>query len=411
MSAIMELNQQTLFTINALWLVVFAIAFAFAGLERRDRYYWLYMVTSNIIFAVAFFIFSKEIGGSTADVFFPNLLLFVGLCFRWIAIREFFHHSTSLVKMTLLPLAAIFTFISWPLLGNSTVFGIINLLISIQILAIIWSIATEREVLKSKWGLIASYAVLIISSFLRALQGWFFEPSMESLLPADIFLQLNLIAAAIHIGASGAFSLLIAYERSMNNLREIALRDPLTGLLNRWSIETVANPGAGKTYSGLVSVIMIDIDYFKRINDTYGHAVGDAALKHCAELIKDTFSNDNLLARVGGEEFMILAPGQSSISSEQQCKELRKKLAEDPFRHRGRAVPFTISIGICSGHVNTRAEFDVIWNSADKALYDAKSSGRDVTRIAEPAAELSCKDQPSECIPKNVKRFSDEDAG
>lgn len=66
----MELNQQTLFTINALWLVVFAIAFAFAGLERRDRYYWLYMVTSNIIFAVAFFIFSKEIGGSTTDVFF-----------------------------------------------------------------------------------------------------------------------------------------------------------------------------------------------------------------------------------------------------------------------------------------------------------------------------------------------------
>ena len=384
MSAIIELNQQTLFKVNSLLLLVFAVSFAFAIFERRDEKYWMYMITSNVVFAIAFLKFSKGIGGGTSELFIPNILLFIGLGCRWIAMREFFHHSVSLGAILLLPFIAIAAFISWPLLGNSAVFGIINLLITIQILAIIWTIASERENLKSKWGLIASYAVIVISSLLRALQGGIFEPSMDSLLPADIFLQLNLIAAAIHISTNGAFSLLIAYERSMNNLREMALRDPLTGLLNRWSIETIADPVAGKTYSGLVSVIMIDIDYFKRINDNYGHSAGDAAIKHCAELIKGTFSNDDLLARVGGEEFMILAPGQSSTSSAGKCKELRKKLLDYPFRHDGLDVPFTISIGICSGSVNRREELDVIWDSADKALYEAKTSGRDMTKIAEP---------------------------
>ncbi len=241
MDAIVNLDQQTMFTVNALLLVVFAIAFAFAGFESQGRKYWSYMLLSNIVFAAAFLIFSKEIGGDAAELFLPNVLLFVGLSLRWNAIREFFGHPVSLIVMSVPPLIGIVIFAFSPWLRNSTAFGAINLLIALQIIVIIWAIASEPETLKSKWGLVASYAALVLSSCLRVMQGWLFDTSMLSMLPADIFLHLNLIAAAVHISASGAFSLLIAYERNVNNLREIALHDPLTGLLNRWHWSMQAN--------------------------------------------------------------------------------------------------------------------------------------------------------------------------
>jgi diguanylate cyclase (GGDEF)-like protein len=382
-NSIVRLDQQTMFTVNALLLVVFAIAFALAGFERQDRKYWSYMLVSNVVFAIAFLIFSKEIGGNSAELFLPNLLLFVGLSLRWNAIREFFGHPVSLNVISVPSLIGIVIFVISPWLRNSIAFGAINLLITLQIILIIWAIASEDETLKSKWGLIASYAVLVLSSFLRVLQGWLLDSSMTSMLPADIFLHINLIAAAVHISASGAFSLLIAYERNANNLREMALHDPLTGLLNRWSIETIVVPSPAKKNSELISAIMIDIDHFKMINDSYGHSAGDAALRHLAEIIKDTFPNDTTIARVGGEEFMILAYGQRSSKSAELCKILRAKLAENPIKHEGLYVSFTISIGVCTGYVKTRANLDSIRNSADKALYVAKSSGRNRIEIAD----------------------------
>ncbi|MFC7067756.1 GGDEF domain-containing protein [Brucella rhizosphaerae] len=386
MSALLNLDQQTMFTINALLLVVFAIAFAFAGLGQKDRTYWFYMVSSNVVFAIAFAIFSYQIDGTANGVFLPNLLLFIGLGFRLIAIRAFFGHSTPLISVLIIPIQATLAFMLWPFIGNSLTFGVINLLITVQLVTIIWTISVDQEDLKSKWGLILAYAVVVLSSFLRVLQGWVFDSSMSSLLPADVFLELNLIAAAIHISASGAFSLSIAYERSLNNLREIALRDPLTGLLNRWSIETLSEVLPKKKDSNLVCVIMIDIDHFKLINDAHGHATGDAVLKHCAELLKYTFRDYNLIARVGGEEFMILIPGKVAHSTAPLCEKFRMKLTERPFIRDGATVPFTVSIGICSGYVKERTEFDTIWENADKALYRAKSVGRNTTEIFEKIA-------------------------
>lgn len=383
MSAMLNLDQQTMFTINALLLVVFSIAFAFAGLGQKDRTYWLFMVLANLVLAIAFIIFSNELSGTIAQILFPNLLLFIGLSLRLIAIRAFFQQQVSLVFVFIPLTAAIITFMLWPLLGNSFVFGFINFLIMAQLIVIIWALIIEREELKSKWGLIISYAVLVLSSFLRVLQGWFLESSMGSLLPVDIFLQLHLVAAAIHISANGSFSLLIAYERSVSKLREIALRDPLTGLLNRWSFETVISSIKNKKSPKLMNVIMIDIDYFKFINDTYGHSAGDAALKHFAKCLQETFIDYNLIARVGGEEFMILIPDQGCHFSKNLCNDFQANLAAKPLSYKDTTIKFTASIGISTGYIKSRSEFNKIWENADKALYQAKLHGRDTITVYE----------------------------
>lgn len=123
MDTIVNLDQQTMFTVNTLLLVVFAIAFAFAGFERQDRKYWRYMLFSNVVFAVAFLIFSKEIGAEPAELFLPNLLLFIGLSLRWNAIREFFGRPVSLTLMTAPSLIGMIMFAFSPWLRNSITFG------------------------------------------------------------------------------------------------------------------------------------------------------------------------------------------------------------------------------------------------------------------------------------------------
>src|SRR5690606_1153601 len=94
-------------------------------------------------------------------------------------------------------------------------FGLTNAMIAAQIVAIMVSLALERERLPSRWGLVCAYGVVAASSALRTVQGLLLDRGMDTLLPADIYLDINLIAAAVHISTSGAFSLSLAYERSV----------------------------------------------------------------------------------------------------------------------------------------------------------------------------------------------------
>ncbi|MGS1096581.1 GGDEF domain-containing protein (plasmid) [Aquamicrobium terrae] len=250
-----------------------------------------------------------------------------------------------------------------------------NGVIAAQILAIIISIILEREQLPSRWGLVFAYGAVAASSLLRVVQGLFLDRGMDNLLPADIFLDLNLIAATIHISASGAFSLSLAYERSVASLRETALRDPLTGLYNRWSIqdlpELIKRAGASKE----AALVLLDIDHFKAVNDNHGHAAGDQAIKRCAQLIRRVFQKDDLIARIGGEEFIILLPGKNIRHASRLAETLRKAIEDEPMLFQGKDIRLTASFGISHGSLNTHS-FTHLLEKADACLYQAKNAGR-----------------------------------
>jgi diguanylate cyclase (GGDEF)-like protein len=203
---------------------------------------------------------------------------------------------------------------------------------------------------------------------------------MDSLLPADIFLDLNLIAAAIHISASGAFSLSLAYERSVAGLREAARRDPLTGLYNRWSIQTL--PEICKQHDGPkeTALVLLDIDHFKTVNDTYGHAAGDEAIKRCADLIRRTFGDDDFIARIGGEEFVILLPGKDVRYAYELAETLRRTMEAEPLIFQEKRITLTASFGISHDAVDAHS-FPHLLERADVCLYRAKRSGRNRIEI------------------------------
>lgn len=170
----------------------------------------------------------------------------------------------------------------------------------------------------------------------------------------------------------------LAQEREHRYRRE-AQTDALTGLANRRKLLTdgVAAVDAAYSRNEPLAVLMIDIDHFKRVNDTFGHAVGDTALRAVADLCRAAIRQTDLAARLGGEEFVVVLPN----TTEPQALEIAERFrgAVQNYSIAGDDAPtirLTVSIGIACLAPDGRDDFDTLLEEADLALYAAKSQGR-----------------------------------
>ncbi len=158
---------------------------------------------------------------------------------------------------------------------------------------------------------------------------------------------------------------------------ELSMIDPLTKLYNRRYLETrLQNPDL-KLYKKKSSVLLCDIDYFKKINDNYGHNAGDEVLKEVALRIKKNIRALDIACRYGGEEFVIFMPNTSIKKAMEVANRLKKSIKEFPIQSKtiDKNIQVTISIGISEG--NKTANYHHLISLADKSLYAAKNSGRD----------------------------------
>ena len=158
-------------------------------------------------------------------------------------------------------------------------------------------------------------------------------------------------------------------------LREQATHDGLTGLLNRTSIlEKLDDELSRAARDGSsVSVLMVDLDRFKSVNDTQGHLAGDAVLREASSRLKSASRRYDSVGRYGGEEFLMVLPGCETAAAALQAERLRDAIAGTPFRADSRPLAMTCSIGLaCSSHCAP----EVLVREADDALYQAKANGR-----------------------------------
>lgn len=157
--------------------------------------------------------------------------------------------------------------------------------------------------------------------------------------------------------------------------RYLSLTDALTGLYNRRHFDNTVEREflRSKRYGGDLTIAIIDIDFFKKINDTYGHLCGDYVLKEVAYLISDNFRKTDLVFRYGGEEFVALLTETSLESAKIPLERLRKKIENSDFIYDGQKINVTVSIGASVNNAKTVTEF---LDNADKALYKAKNAGR-----------------------------------
>lgn len=163
------------------------------------------------------------------------------------------------------------------------------------------------------------------------------------------------------------------------SLRFLATTDELTGLCNRRHfIMAVRNElERAHRYQKIFSLLMLDIDYFKKINDTYGHGGGDEILRHFAHLIRKSFRQIDIPGRVGGEEFSIILPHTDLDGAYAIAERFRQCIENTPTIYQGNRIYFTVSIGAASYREYIKSE-DEIFRMADNALYKAKSRGRNL---------------------------------
>jgi diguanylate cyclase (GGDEF)-like protein/PAS domain S-box-containing protein len=188
-----------------------------------------------------------------------------------------------------------------------------------------------------------------------------------------------------HVGILGVTRDITERRKITQKLKELAITDSLTSLYNRRHFFDLAEKelGRAKRYQHAVSLIMLDLDFFKNVNDTYGHLAGDMALKKVAQLIKDSIRQVDIAARFGGEEFVILLPETEIQQAVLLAERLRKNVRENPLILKNGTVDVSISIGISNKKAIDPLSVEVLIHCADQALYEAKKLGRDQVRIFE----------------------------
>ncbi len=184
-------------------------------------------------------------------------------------------------------------------------------------------------------------------------------------------------------------------EKQQGELLWLATRDTLSGLYNRGELLRLAELELRRSqrHGGTTSAIMIDLDYFKSINDRHGHPAGDRVLVHVAQCLQNGVRATDVVARIGGEEFMVLLPQTDIDSATGLCHKLRGQLRDAPVRiGSDLEIAVTASFGVACMPGGQDATVAALYAAADKALYEAKRGGRDRIERTEPDTSLTASD-------------------
>jgi diguanylate cyclase (GGDEF)-like protein len=311
-----------------------------------------------------------------------NALLMLGLTGYWRALRQFYGYAES--YWLLLPVVLGTLGVSWfALIDEDFPLRVVcaSLAWLLMLLGCIWTLrsrparasGTSRHVLTGIFGLVAVFMLLRMVYFLSI------GNAPASLIDKGSWVNVvtPMIAAVTPVIGTTAF-LLLCSQRITRSWEIAAATDYLTGLANR---RTVVSMGDAQFLRAAESaarptVLVLDIDYFKRINDTHGHAVGDLAIQHVASHLQAACA-PGVAGRLGGEEFVALFADLDPGQARRIAEDLRRSIQDAPLRIGASSVPIsmTVSIGLAS-RVPEDREFAAMLQRADQALYAAKSSGR-----------------------------------
>lgn len=191
-------------------------------------------------------------------------------------------------------------------------------------------------------------------------------------------------------------------EQAMVRLEDTAHRDGLTGIFNRRHLDALleAEFARFRRYGNPFSILMIDLDHFKHVNDRHGHQAGDEVLREAAHRVAAGIRTSDMLARYGGEEFAVLLAETPLEGALMLAQRLRGAIAESPVRHLDTDIPVTASLGVAEARSDMASHRELV-EAADGALYLAKRLGRNRVVHANAAAAELAVDAPPESAPQN----------
>lgn len=167
-------------------------------------------------------------------------------------------------------------------------------------------------------------------------------------------------------------------RETQRKLHMMASRDGLTNVMNRRALDESLDAAIARVGRGgrPVSVAILDIDFFKKVNDTHGHLAGDAVLKEVADRIRQVTRSHDLVGRYGGEEFVVILDGADASAAEQVATRMRIAIEEVPVAYGDTEIAVTASVGLATADAGYRGNVAGVVDAADGALYEAKRGGR-----------------------------------
>lgn len=203
--------------------------------------------------------------------------------------------------------------------------------------------------------------------------------------PTDLAVEMLYLVEAKSLAMEASRHLNMRLRSAMVAAEEQAFTDTLTGLKNRRALDHVLARLLRQQRP--LAVLSLDLDFFKEINDTHGHAAGDAMLQHVARAMLDETREDDTLARVGGDEFTLLLPG---VTRPEPARELTRRLIariETPLRYGPHTLQVSASVGIALSNQMSAPTAETLAAAADRALYGAKHAGRGRFQLFSPHAD------------------------
>lgn len=214
--------------------------------------------------------------------------------------------------------------------------------------------------------------VQLVATGLALMQGSIGDPDRRL-----VYFEFNFLTLPGGYIAVAMFTIFMLASDMSEEMKRIAVMDQLTGLLNRRGF----GEQAGKSFASArrterpVSVVMTDIDRFKDINDEFGHAIGDLALQHFSAVLKQRRRTEDIVARMGGEEFAVVLPGTVLADAIAIAESLCEQIESNPMEVDGQPLRMTASFGVATLSVHDTCLTDIVVR-ADRALYRSKRSGR-----------------------------------
>ncbi|WP_205620067.1 GGDEF domain-containing protein, partial [Fundidesulfovibrio putealis] len=380
----MELEIRTILVMVAILALMLSGLLALAGLYVggiRGIWHW---AAANLCISIGIgtsYFFDEFTPGYVWAVVVGSTLMAAGISLQFTGIRQFSgkpsHWRVALALCVLVCLLNVWFRVIHPepsarAMANAVLFTVGYVACARELL-----IRIESPQRTAYWVTGASFAFMAVLMITRLLVIGFDHQGDYALFENTAINQASFfLGILIQLCVTFGFVLMINY-RLIADIQKIASRDGLTGVFNRRRLEEEAARlvvRCGRTGDAL-TVMMLDVDHFKEVNDLYGHQTGDEVLKRLAAVAQASVRTDDYLARYGGEEFCILLLATTEEDALSLAERLRRNYEDMEIVYSGKTIRSTISIGVAdSSHVGL--DFEALVAAADLALYRAKEQGR-----------------------------------
>lgn len=374
-----DLHTPTLLLV--ILVVSFTLSATLASVARRfKRDGMLYWAWGFVLHTLTYVLFVLR--GHVSDlvsVVLANTLLAVSFALISEGVQQFLQVRWSRwLVWAPVPLVAVLFF---ALLGHAQTRIILSgLIIAWQCALIAWQLGSERDkvVGRGAYFVIGSFLAISAAFLLRTVGALYGEVGIGSITTSNPLQSATFLFVSVALMMVCQGVVLMTNERADERNRLLAMQDELTGLSNRrFIMEALALQLAQTRRNGKpVSVLMIDVDHFKSINDTYGHLSGDRVLRNLATSLRSRLRAQDMAGRWGGEEFLVVLPDTDAAGATILAGNLRAEVEDARWSAQdGRSIPLTLSIGVHMCDSATE-ELDTVISAADQALYRAKQAGR-----------------------------------